>query len=57
MIALVGARQHRPAGVLDRDHEPLYDAGVIVTLDTETGSLERRLVWTGVLLGSFRGDL
>lgn len=35
----------RPAGVLDRDHEPLYGEALIVELDTVTGRLTRRMSW------------
>lgn len=32
-MLLAGAHQARPAGVADRDHEPLYDAGLLASRD------------------------
>ena len=33
MLYIAGARQSRPAGLSDRDHEPLYDAALLATVD------------------------
>lgn len=35
---IAGAHQSRPAGIADRDHEPLYDAALLATLDGIRGS-------------------
>lgn len=39
MIAVCGGRQARPAGVADRRHRALYDQGVLLWLDPDTGAL------------------
>jgi len=36
VLTLAGAHQHRPASVTDRDHEPLYDQGLLLQLSAAT---------------------
>lgn len=40
ILVLSGGRQSRDAGVLDRQHGPLYDRGILARLDPARGSLE-----------------
>jgi len=42
MLLLAAAHQARPAGVTDRDHEPLYDAGLLATPDRILARLHGR---------------
>lgn len=42
----------RPAGVADRDHEPLYREALLVELDTRSGSCTVRLRWRSDAPGS-----
>lgn len=46
MKLLVAGGRMRPAGVADRDHEPLYREARLVRLDTATGAVEPVLSWT-----------
>lgn len=46
MIAyVIGGHQSRPASARDRDHRLLYDAGVVLSLDTQTRQIQPVAHW------------